>query len=215
MRRFVVILLVVLPPAEAMAQYNPYAPVNAQPDPRVRPFYRRSVAFAGANSREFVEKYGDDAVAAIFACTQAGAETGGFLSVRRPGEAAGLLDFLKVVAIPGNGDDVVLWAAQHPKELTDTDNLDAFLLAPLEIVYALKSLDQAAAEAVAEGSLHKRLSRQPRYPSSNRSRRFRNSRWTTARLHGAAVPWSCWFCSSGGRSGRHREGWEFEAADSG
>ena len=36
MRRFVVILLVLLPPAEAMAQYNPYAPVNAQPDPRVR-----------------------------------------------------------------------------------------------------------------------------------------------------------------------------------
>ncbi len=146
MLRALIILLVLLPPA--MAQYDPYRPANAQPDPRVRRALReRAVAYAGSNSREFVEKYGDDAVAAIFACTQAGAMK--LVEFNRSGDLAKLprpSDLLKLIAIPGNGDDVLLWAINHAKELGDVDNFDAFLLTPLEYAYALKTLDQGAAE---------------------------------------------------------------------
>lgn len=148
MQRFAVLLLVLLPPAEAMAQYDPYRPVNAQQDPRVRRALReRAVAFAGANSREFVEKYGDDAVAAICACTQAGAQK--LVEFSRSGDLGKLprpSDLLKLIAIPGNGDDVLLWAINHAKELGDVDNFDAFLLSPQEYAFALKQLDQGAAE---------------------------------------------------------------------
>jgi hypothetical protein len=153
MRRFLALLLVMLPSAEALGQYgyNPYAPPNAQQDPRVRRALReRAVAYAGENSRALVEKEGDDAVAAIAACTPAGARklvefyaSGDYSKLPRP------RDFLRVVALPGHGDDVVLWAIQpdHARLLTDVDNYDAFLLSPLEIVYSLKPIEQSAAEA--------------------------------------------------------------------
>jgi hypothetical protein len=144
------LFLLLLPrPAEALGQYNPYAPVNAQQDPRVRRALRETaVAYAGENSRGFVEKYGDDAVAAISACSRGGAKklvefyaSGDLGKLPRPA------DLLKVIALPGNGDDALLWAIQHARELTDVDNFDAFLLAPLEYAFALKQLEQGAAEA--------------------------------------------------------------------
>jgi hypothetical protein len=150
MRRFLIFLFVLLPPAEALGQYgyNPYAPVNAQQDPRVRRALReRAVAYAGEGSRPFIEKYGDDAVAACAACTAAGAKklvefyaSGDLGKLPRP------LDLLKVIALPGHGDDALLWAIQHARELTDVDNFDAFLLTPLDYAYSLKPLDQGAAE---------------------------------------------------------------------
>jgi hypothetical protein len=42
---------------------------------------------------------------------------------------------------------VLLWAIGHARELSDVDNFDAYLAGPLEIAYALKPLEQAAAEA--------------------------------------------------------------------
>lgn len=148
MLRAFIILLVLLLPAEAVAQYDPYRPANAQPDPRVRRALReRAVAYAGEGSRPFIEQYGDDAVAACAACTQAGAQK--LVEFSRSGDLGKLPrpnDLLKVIALPGNGDDVLLWAINHAKELGDVDNFDAFLFSPLEYAYALKQLDQGAAE---------------------------------------------------------------------
>jgi hypothetical protein len=131
--------------------YNPFAPVNAQQDPRVRRALRETaVAYAGENSRGFVEKYGDDAVAAISACSQGGARklvefynSGALGKLPRPS------DLLKIIALPGNGDDVVMWVVQpeHARQLTDVDNFAAVCLSPLEYVFALKPLEQGAAEA--------------------------------------------------------------------
>ena len=145
------LILVLQPPAEALGQYgyNPYSPVNAQQDPRVRRALRETaVAYAGENSRGCVEKYGDDAVAAMSACSQGGARKlvefyafGEFGKLPRPA------DLLKVIALPGHGDDALLWAIQHARELTDLDNFDAYLLSPLEYAFALKPLEQGAAEA--------------------------------------------------------------------
>ena len=69
MRRFVIVLLVLLP-AEAMAQYNPYAPQQNM-DARTRRAWReQAVAYSGAEARDLVEKHGEQAVLALLACSR-------------------------------------------------------------------------------------------------------------------------------------------------
>ena len=69
--------------------YNPFAPGNSQQDPRKRRALReQAVAYAGSNSRPFVEKYSDDAVAAVLACTQAVEKAGRILCVGGIGQSS-------------------------------------------------------------------------------------------------------------------------------
>ena len=56
-------------------------------------------------------------------------------------------DLLRVIAQPGHGDDVALWAIQHVRELGDIDSFDAYLSSPLEYALGLKPLAAGAAEA--------------------------------------------------------------------
>jgi hypothetical protein len=130
--------------------YNPYLPqAQSHGDPRVRRALReQAVAYAGPQSRPFVEKYGDTAVAALGACSPSGAQklvewhaAGALDRLPRP------VDLLGVVA--RHGDDAVLWAIQpeHSQALIDVDNFNAFCLNPLEIALALKPLEQCATEA--------------------------------------------------------------------
>lgn len=142
-------VLLFLPATGALGQFNPYAPpVQVNPDPRMRRALReRAVAYAGEGSREFVETQGDAAVAAIFACSQGGARK--LVEFNNSGKLAKLprpADLLRVIAQPGNGDDVGVYAIQHANELTDVDNFDAYLLNPLEYAYALRPLSEGAAE---------------------------------------------------------------------
>ena len=142
------LLLALAPPL--VAQFNPYAPfVPVNNDPRARRALReRAVAYAGAAARDFVETQGDPAVAAIFACSQAGARK--LVEFNNSGKLAKLprpADLLRVIALPGNGDDVVLYAMQHENELTDVDHFDAYLLNPLVYAYGLRRLSEGAAES--------------------------------------------------------------------
>jgi hypothetical protein len=146
----VLCLLVASVPAASGQSYNPYRPGIAQEDPRARrAIYERAVAYAGEKSRPLVEAFGDEAVAAILACTQEGARklveftrTKEFERIPKPTE------LLKCIAQRGNGDDVVLWLIQpeHARLLTDIDSQDAFMSCPLDIVFSLKSIEQAATE---------------------------------------------------------------------
>jgi hypothetical protein len=133
-----------------VAQFDPYSgspPINN--DPRARRAMReRAVAYAGEASRDFIESLGDPAVAAIFACSQDGARK--LVEFYNSGKLAKLprpTDLLRVVAMPGHGNDVVVFAMQHEAELTDVDHFDAYLLSPLEYAYGLRKLSEGAAEA--------------------------------------------------------------------
>jgi hypothetical protein len=144
-------------PAGLFAQFNlgadgfsPYAPYGqSAADQRARRARReQAVAKAGPIARDFVETQGDQAVAAIFACSKAAAvklaefyASGGLGKLPRPDA------LLRVIAEPGNGDDVCLWAIRHASELEDTDSFEAYVQNPLEYALGLKQLMAGAAEA--------------------------------------------------------------------
>jgi hypothetical protein len=140
-------------PARLSAQFNPYGnrtnSYEQGADPRLRRAFReRAVAAVGPVARDFVETHGEEAAAAIFACSKPVAEklaqwhaSGGLGKVPRP------RDLLFTIAQPRHGNDVALWAIQHATELTDTDCFDAYLFNPLEYALGLKQLAAGAAEA--------------------------------------------------------------------
>ena len=149
----VLCLLVAASPADLFAQFNPYGnwsnPYGSGADPRVRRAYReQAVAKVGPIARDFVETQGDEAVAAIFACSRPVAVR--LAEFHASGEMGKLLrprDLLRVIAQPRHGDDVALWAIAHAGELADTDSFDAYLLSPLDYALGLKQLATGAADA--------------------------------------------------------------------
>jgi hypothetical protein len=118
-------------------------------DPRVRRAYReKAVAIVGADAREFVETEGDEAVAAIFACSRRMAvKLAEFYTSGEMDKLPRPRDLLRVIALPHHGDDVARWAIQHASELSDTDCFDAYLASPLDYALGLKDLETGAAEA--------------------------------------------------------------------
>ncbi len=123
-------------------------PTKPLPGPReLRAERERAVAFIGASGREFVERYGEDAVAAIFACSKAVALrlvefhiSGGLHKLPEP------RSLLRVIAQPKHGDEVASWAIGNAKELIDIDRFDAYLADPLVYALALKKLEDGVAE---------------------------------------------------------------------
>jgi hypothetical protein len=144
-------------PTDLFAQFNPYgnranpyAPSgNDGADPRIRRAHReQAVAAVGPGARDFVETQGDEAVAAIFACSKPVAvKLAEFHACGELGKLPRPRDLLRVIAQPRHGDDVAVWAICHARELADTDSFDAFLFNPLEYALGLKQLATGAAEA--------------------------------------------------------------------
>ncbi|HYV36635.1 MAG TPA: hypothetical protein VE988_13080 [Gemmataceae bacterium] len=149
----VLCLLTVTLPADLPAQFNPYGKgltvYGPDADPRVRRAYReKAVAFVGPSGRNFVEAYGDEAVAAIFACTRPVAvKLAEFHNCGEMGKLPRPVGLLLVIAQPRHGDDVALWAIHHAGELADPDSFDAYMLTPLDYALGLKALEQGAAES--------------------------------------------------------------------
>lgn len=135
MWRYTVLFLVLLPAAYAHGQGNPY---------QRRALREQAVAYAGTQARAFVET-GDEAALALLACSPSGAaklvefHSSGALD-RTPRPA----DLLRCIAMCG--DDVLLFAIQHAKELEEPDAFSAFIHAPLDYALGLKQLEQGAAE---------------------------------------------------------------------
>jgi hypothetical protein len=136
-------------PVQNGPQPRPNVPaVNPTPDAREQRAAReRAVAAVGATGRDFVETYGEDAVAAIFACSQPVASqlvefhsSGGLGKLSRPREV------LRVIGYPKHGDEVASWAIAHADALKDADQCDAYLLNPLAYALALKKLGDGATE---------------------------------------------------------------------
>ena len=123
-------------------QFNPYVP-RPPNDARMRRLMReRAVVYAGPRSRDFVECMGEDAVAAMFACSPYGAwrlaefhNCGGLARLPRPH------DLLRVIAQPNHGDDVALFAIANAPMLSEPEYFNVFLATPLEYALALKDLD--------------------------------------------------------------------------
>jgi hypothetical protein len=138
-------LLMVVPSASLFAQLK-------SDDPRTRRANReKAVAMTGPIAREFVETYGDEAVAAIFACSKAVAvKLAEFHASGELGKLPRPLDLLRAIANPRLSDDVANWAILHAGELHDTDSFDAYLASPLEYALGLKQLKAGAAEARAK-----------------------------------------------------------------
>src|SRR3989442_46675 len=99
----IVVFFLLAPGPPLFGQYNPYAPVRPpNADPRIRRAPREQAgAYAGPNPRELVETGGDEAVAAIFACSPSGARnlvqfyaSGALAKLPRPP------DLLRVIAVP-------------------------------------------------------------------------------------------------------------------
>jgi hypothetical protein len=149
----VLCFLMAASPADLFAQFNGngnrFNPFAWGPDPRVRRAQReQAVAIVGPSGRDFVETQGDEAVAAVFACSRAVAmklvqfhASGELGKLPRPG------DLLRVIAQPRHRDDVALWAIRHTVELADTDSFDAYLASPLEYALGLKQIAAGAADA--------------------------------------------------------------------
>jgi hypothetical protein len=151
----VLVFLTAASPVKLLAQFNPYVsrpnpyPYGPGADPRVRRAYReQAVAYVGPIARDLVETHGDEAVAAIFACSKATAVK--LASFHASGEL-GMLprprDLLFVIAQPHHADDVALWAIAHARELREVDSFNAYLLHPLHYAMGLKPLEAGAAEA--------------------------------------------------------------------
>ena len=123
-------------PADLFGQFNPYGnrsnPYAPGADPRVRRAYReQAVAVVGPIARDFVETHGEEAVAAIFACSRPVAvKLAEFHASGELGKLPRPRDLLRVIAQPRHGDDVALWAIHHARELTDMDSFDAYLHQP-------------------------------------------------------------------------------------
>jgi hypothetical protein len=141
-------IFIIARPATAIAQYGPYRQWQNPPNgPRAqREFRERAVAFAGPESRAFVESC-DEAARAIYFCTQIGAwrlvefhNSGGLARLPRARDA------LRAIAQPGGGDDVVVFVVAHAEELKDIDCFDAFVSDPLTYAYGLKRLDAGTEE---------------------------------------------------------------------
>ena len=140
-------------PAGLFAQFNPYGnvsnPYELSADQRVRRAYReQAVAMVGPNARDFVERQGDMAVAAMFACSRPVAvKLAEFHASGELGRLPRPRELLYIIAQPRNGDDVALFAIHHARELNDLDSFDACLLSPLDYAMGLKALETGAAEA--------------------------------------------------------------------
>jgi hypothetical protein len=140
-------LMAVLP-AELLAQFNGYDAYAPAAYPRVRRANReQAVAAVGPIARGLVETYGEEAVAAIFACSKPVAvklaefyASGEMEKLSRP---RGLL---YAIAQPGHGDDVALFAIDHARELGDLEKFDAYMINPLDYALGLKNLEVSAAE---------------------------------------------------------------------
>jgi hypothetical protein len=141
----VVLCVVAATPAELFAQFGKGAPGA---DPRTRRAWReQAVASVGPNAREFVETHGDEAVAALFACSRpVAAKLAQFHASGDLGRLPRPRDLLLAIARPGCGDDVTVWAIDHAAELADRDSFDAYLFNPLEYAMGLKALAAGAAE---------------------------------------------------------------------
>jgi hypothetical protein len=148
----VLCFLLAAPPADLFAQFNPYwnrfNPYGPGANPRMRRAFREhAVAKVGPIGRDFVETLGDEAVAAIFACSRPVAvELAEFHASGEMGKLPRPRDLLRVIAQPGHGNDVAVWAIHHAGALTDADSFDAYLLNPLEYALGLKQLAAGAAE---------------------------------------------------------------------
>ncbi|HEV3438350.1 MAG TPA: hypothetical protein VG122_13380 [Gemmata sp.] len=148
-----VLCLLMAQPADLFAQFNPNGskldPSSPGTDPRVlRANRERAVAKVGPESRDFVETYGEEAVAAIFKCSKAVAVK--LVQLHNSGEMGKLpkpRDLLRVIGQPRHGDDVAIWAVHHVGELGDMDSFAAYLSSPLEYALGLKPLAAGAAEA--------------------------------------------------------------------
>lgn len=135
MLHFAVLLFVLLLPAIAHGQGNPY---------QRRALREQAVAYAGPQARAFVES-GDEAALALLACTPSGAaKLVEFHSSGALGKLPRPPDLLRAIA--RCGDDVLLFAIQHAKELEEPDAFSAFIQAPPDYALALRNLEQGAAE---------------------------------------------------------------------
>ncbi len=132
-------------PADLFAQFGNGAPGA---DPRTRRAAReQAVASVGPIARDFVETYGDEAVAALFACSRPVAvKLAAYHASGDLGKLPRPRDLLLAIARPGCGDDVTLWAIGHAAELADRDSFDAYLINPLEYALGLKPLATGTAE---------------------------------------------------------------------
>jgi hypothetical protein len=146
---FLGLALLTLPAPACAQEFNPYQP--PPPDARVMRARREwAFAYAGGTpqARTAVEKYGENFVVAVSACSQEvaarlaefSASPDGLGKLPKPN------DLLNVIGGPQMGDDVALWAMQHQAELRDVDACMAFMLAPLQYTLALQSLSAGAAQ---------------------------------------------------------------------
>jgi hypothetical protein len=154
-------------PGCLLAQFNPYGnganPYGPGADPRVRRAHReQAVANVGPKARDFVEAYGDEAVAAIFACSRpVGLKLAEFHASGELGKLPRPRDLLWVIAQPNHGDDIAVWAIHYSRELSDVDSFNAYLTSPLDYALGLKSLAAGAAEARARRLNQAAMSKTP------------------------------------------------------
>lgn len=135
MRYYAAPLFLLLLPLLAHGQGNPY---------QRRAIREQAVAWAGPQARAFVET-GDEPALALLAVSPSGAQK---LVQFHDSGALGKLPqppaLLQCIAM--YGEDVLLFAIQHAKELEEPEAFSAFISTPLEYALGLKQLEQGAAE---------------------------------------------------------------------
>jgi hypothetical protein len=144
MKGWGLVLLVFSTPVASGQGYSPIQAKNV--DPRVKRLAReRAVAYVGAIGRPLVEIYGEDAVAAIFACSKAtGRKLAEFHVTGRLDKVPNPVRLLNAIAT--HSDPVATFAIGHCQELADEWRFEAFIADPMTYAMALKNLDAGVAE---------------------------------------------------------------------
>ncbi|MFO0966429.1 MAG: hypothetical protein U0793_12710 [Gemmataceae bacterium] len=160
MKRVFVFLVLVLSPPRLAAQwmpapvypsgagsYGPCLPPRAMDEFRAKRGAReRMVAALGLQARRLVEAH-DEAVAALSCCSRpVGLRFCESYNAGVFNKCANMPELLRVIAMPGHGDDVAIFAMSHANELNDFDMCSAYLVSPLDYAMRLKTLEQGATE---------------------------------------------------------------------
>ncbi len=127
---------------ESLGQGNPMNPRSR------RELREQAVFYAGVDARHVVESAcGDEAAFALLSCSQpvsmnlaTFSARGGFARIPR------LKDLFLMIASPGHGDEVAMFAMWNANTLADPAAFETFSESPMDFAMGLRNLQTATAE---------------------------------------------------------------------
>jgi hypothetical protein len=130
-----------LPGQQPQYDWRSPAALRALTPAQRRAAREQAVARAGESSRDFVEAYGEDAVAALLLCSKdVSARLVRFHSEGEFGKLPRRAELLRAIAVAGIADDMAVWVMRHSEELKEAETCGIFLRDPVSYGLSLRKL---------------------------------------------------------------------------